>query len=533
MRQHGLKPLEIQSLYDCYPLEQDEVRILVLHPSADQAARIECSFETANLSHDNLEYEAVSYTWGPPIEGWQLPDQTVRLCGLDATIKGNLADALRRFRYQDRERRLWVDALCINQANHGERAQQVALMARIYANAARTLVWVGEDSEAHDGAITIIACKAIHLDPPVAAFVSVVERRAWFRQPRAALDPILQLSLSGQGGDVGGSRSYDDLDYLIQPAAQTFIHRRYFTRRWILQEMFNAQSVEVHCGAHSIDGAAVTTGCKEMPIELQRPALVDPGMDLLQIGVYLESIETYSSPVLDLMWCAKYFGTSQCSDPRDRIYALLGFSGGSNIVNADYSIPPGQVWMNGGLALAREGYVGLLVTTAAEQFYQGYERDTGLPSWLPDFSAPTDLLPRDYPQGPVRVVDEHSQLEIVLRCFGEVRYHNGWAICTGMPEDMIGKASSLPPGPSDSRVSGPWEAPDWKVPVLRSIAHELRDGDLVCEVPDRTLRSFFVVVRPDGQLGGGEEIDGEIVGIASIRSDGERLSSSLQKVRLR
>jgi hypothetical protein len=113
-----------------------------------------------------LDYEAVSYTWGDPVEGWQLDDQRMNLCSLNETIKGNLAAALRRFRHETNERRLWVDALCINQADHGERAQQVAMMAQIYSRAARTLVWLGEDTEEVDGAVIISACKAIDVDGP-------------------------------------------------------------------------------------------------------------------------------------------------------------------------------------------------------------------------------------------------------------------------------------------------------------------------------------------------------------------------------
>ena len=51
MRQHDLEleSVDLQSLYDHYALERDEIRSLVLLPSTDQAAPIECSFDTANL----------------------------------------------------------------------------------------------------------------------------------------------------------------------------------------------------------------------------------------------------------------------------------------------------------------------------------------------------------------------------------------------------------------------------------------------------------------------------------------------------
>ena len=38
-----------------------------------------------------------------------------------------------------------MDAVCINQANLEEREQQVQLMAKIYSNAHRVIVWLGEE----------------------------------------------------------------------------------------------------------------------------------------------------------------------------------------------------------------------------------------------------------------------------------------------------------------------------------------------------------------------------------------------------
>lgn len=46
-----------------------------------------------------------------------------------------------------------MDALCINQDDVEERAQQVQMMRRIYESAEQTLVWLG--SEADDSALAI------------------------------------------------------------------------------------------------------------------------------------------------------------------------------------------------------------------------------------------------------------------------------------------------------------------------------------------------------------------------------------------
>lgn len=50
-------------------------------------------------------------------------------------------------RFKDKERILWVDSVCINQADYDERADQVSLMRKIYSPGAavQVLVWLGEE----------------------------------------------------------------------------------------------------------------------------------------------------------------------------------------------------------------------------------------------------------------------------------------------------------------------------------------------------------------------------------------------------
>lgn len=86
-----------------------------------------------------LNYEALSYTWG---DGDAVPITINGRQGL--TVTSNLAAALRRFRLQYKSRMLWVDALCINQADLAERAGQVRLMGDIFSSATGVLVWLGE-----------------------------------------------------------------------------------------------------------------------------------------------------------------------------------------------------------------------------------------------------------------------------------------------------------------------------------------------------------------------------------------------------
>lgn len=89
------------------------------------------------------KYEAISYAWGAPVFRRQL---TVRGKGT-FNITESLHQALQRFRLSDDVRRLWADAVCINQKDIEERSAQVNIMAQIYAQARGVLVWLGPSQD--------------------------------------------------------------------------------------------------------------------------------------------------------------------------------------------------------------------------------------------------------------------------------------------------------------------------------------------------------------------------------------------------
>jgi hypothetical protein len=60
-------------------------------------------------------------------------------------VRGNLWWALSHLRGVEKERTFWIDALCIDQKNEGERNHQVGQMSRIYTRAKRVVVWLGRE----------------------------------------------------------------------------------------------------------------------------------------------------------------------------------------------------------------------------------------------------------------------------------------------------------------------------------------------------------------------------------------------------
>jgi hypothetical protein len=97
------------------------------------------------------EYFAMSYAWGDAdlVEVIDIEGQRLR-------ITANCASGLRRMLYGVAERYIWVDSICINQAETPdalvERSKQVAMMDQIYHEAVQVNVYLGEADAATDAA---------------------------------------------------------------------------------------------------------------------------------------------------------------------------------------------------------------------------------------------------------------------------------------------------------------------------------------------------------------------------------------------
>lgn len=121
----------------------DSVRLLKLLPASNDAndRGLSCGLEDYRLS-DDPSYEALSYTWGQPT----FPEELHTDNGV-LKITENLALALRRLRFEDRNRYLWIDAVCINQDDATDKSRQVAMMGSIYRSARQVVCWLGHADE--------------------------------------------------------------------------------------------------------------------------------------------------------------------------------------------------------------------------------------------------------------------------------------------------------------------------------------------------------------------------------------------------
>ncbi|KAF4618364.1 hypothetical protein G7Y89_g14937 [Cudoniella acicularis] len=145
-------------LYSLLPLGGDNIRLLCLLPNEDEAALLQCELRNYSLQKSDTRthlYEALSYVWGNQYE--TLP---IHVDGIKFPVTVNLHAALSRLRDRSFERIIWVDAVCIDQTSLKERKHQVQLMAKIYSNAHRVIVWLGKEAVDTEGALEDIRLAA-------------------------------------------------------------------------------------------------------------------------------------------------------------------------------------------------------------------------------------------------------------------------------------------------------------------------------------------------------------------------------------
>lgn len=127
-----------QFRYQPISLDRQSLRLVCLLSGEDE--RLRCHLFDAWLDDEDgiIEYEALSYTWGPSRKS-----HTILLDGCTLAVTENLYMALGALRQSQTDRILWIDAICIDQENDLERGHQVRQMSFIYKKAERVMVWLG------------------------------------------------------------------------------------------------------------------------------------------------------------------------------------------------------------------------------------------------------------------------------------------------------------------------------------------------------------------------------------------------------
>jgi hypothetical protein len=172
------------SEYRYSDLSSTNIRLLRLLPS-EAANGLRCDlfeYPLVNSNKPSHPYEALSYVWGSEDK-----PKSITINNQNLHVTQNLYAALLRLQDDPCSRVIWVDAICIDQANEKEKEDQLPLMAEIYAKARRVVVWLGEaenDSERALEAIRLTGRSTATLLNAELAQQAVLQRlqRPWFRR---------------------------------------------------------------------------------------------------------------------------------------------------------------------------------------------------------------------------------------------------------------------------------------------------------------------------------------------------------------
>lgn len=324
-------PSTSASTFPYKPLREskDEIRLLIIDPG-QPLDPITCQLSHCSLSL-NPQYSALSYTWGSVED-----PMTISVEDCDFQVTQNLYKALQQLRSTTSRRTFWIDAVCINQSSISERNSQVPRMRDIYSRANQVVVWLGEASDDSDMAMD------------------------WLESVRTDKDEYL---IESDTVEFQYSKTFIDMiqDTKYEAtwkALHRFSCRGYWSRMWIIQEVAMAENLVVCCGSKSIPWPTIIQAMSMLKFVRERstsPAVYTDTLDSI-IAYNTPSILNALRRTRDKPKTASWmltllneFRTSKSTDPRDKIFALLGLLvdpkiSYSKTIRIDYALPVIEVF---------------------------------------------------------------------------------------------------------------------------------------------------------------------------------------------
>lgn len=367
------------------------------------------------LVHYSLEdppgYVAISYAWGDTDE-----KKRIQLEGADIPVSASLHGALFALRAKKESVLVWVDALSIDQQNTSERTQQVQLMTYIYSRALSVAIWLGPEADNSNTAMETL--REVTAQPSDSEHVkSLITSKAG----KAKISSMVAL-----------------------------FEREYWSRLWVVQEVFNAQEITVYCGAMTLPWSVyrlasnVFWSLKGL-VDYHFPGSLSHGGQRASSTQYTYSqVLVYHGPssipdvssfhglgeesLLEVMRACR---RKLCADPRDKLYGILGLLDKDirNEFPVDYSLSVKEVYVR--------VFDYLLCTTErldvlCEAVHFPLHTSSNLPTWVPDWShnPETTALGRSCnfsAAGSVkalaRVLDDRRRLEMSAIHLDTIRGH--------------------------------------------------------------------------------------------------------------
>lgn len=370
--------------YSYSPLSSGQSRVLELLPGDSNDDEILVQISTISLGAGGTHsYEALSYVWGSETNPRRIvvasgPEEAPTEKHSYLNVTRNLFEALQYLRRSDASRRLWIDAICINQKDIPERNEQVRHMRLIYTTAIHIVVWLGPAAQDTDGAIEILR----RLAETVQALLRCAEVPTPSETTGTAAVKTEYMSTMTWLGDPTST---------IDPLSRTFVscralfNRPWFERLWIRQEVYGLlPRTTFHCGLESISAEdlrlAVCIWSARNADDQTKEALNTLGSKVLR------TLDTGFARTLDgLLASAR---DAKCSDPRDKVYGVLGMLANgedASAVKVDYAMPVVDLY-----TMVVRVCVGRYRDLRILSYCRPNDAKLQLPTWVPDWTVPVE-----------------------------------------------------------------------------------------------------------------------------------------------
>lgn len=291
----------------------------------------------------------------------------------------NLGLALRFLRLPTDDRTLWIDAICVNQDDLDERSAQLQLMKNIYYDAHQVVSWLGDENENAAYAGWFIS-QVIDQDFSIEWLKAQLIENSAMRN--ALLHLWVHLSMRDQS---------------------------YWSRLWITQEIAFARDGILQCGDTIIPYWAVQRFVQKFPPnfihqdEFRQEVLLQHGTHGLKVlsvifqTIRLNEVSTKLVPGMPLLELLLRSRWKLASDPRDKVFGLLGLSNLSSGTHPglkiDYNRTVRDVYIGVFRAIVDiTSKLDILCFSAPVAIQWNPEAipsagQTVLPSWVPDWST--------------------------------------------------------------------------------------------------------------------------------------------------
>jgi hypothetical protein len=357
------------------------------------------------------EYIAVSYAWGDSTRD----NRVIKVDGHDFTISENLWHVLFKMRLVERLESLrpygpvhytetvfyvrrpwlfWIDAICINQMDFGEKSREIPRMMEIYASAKEVLGWLGHQVPSH-------------LDPAVLSTMLDKARDLQLASQKDE-DYWTQLCFTTEAS-LQSALGVRNLDSFVDSVFAIAL-LPWFTRLWIIQEYAVAKiSPVLFLGPHCFDAWAfrdlltlfaykprwyqqpVRLACLVIMGRVKDRHLIHNGsrapIEELAMPHTDNELDAFAFRLNDLLAITS-LAPFQSKHEHDMIYGILGMANPPNPMPEELVVDYKSPWPE----VCRRYAKFIAERTGSISFFSRihwHSRDDDVPSWVPNLSLPS------------------------------------------------------------------------------------------------------------------------------------------------